>query len=102
MDATTNDRHEHRFDELRLRDALHLAQNFERGVQVVVELGPNVFAFEAHSRDSRGYKSGRRSWRDTPVCASTASTRSAGMRPRMIQFWTAPCERKPSRSANAC
>lgn len=40
---------------------------------------------------SRGYKSGRKRWREIPVAASTASTRSAGS-PRASQLDTVPCD----------
>jgi hypothetical protein len=40
---------------------------------------------------SKGYKSGRKRWRETPLTASTASTRSAG-RPRANQLDTVPCD----------
>lgn len=47
---------------------------------------------------SRGYKSGRKSERDTPDAASSASTRSAGILPKRRHFWTA-WYRTPSFSA---
>lgn len=49
---------------------------------------------------SSGYKSGRKRWRETPLTASTARTRSAG-KPRASQLDTVPCEPNPSRRANA-
>lgn len=50
--------------------------------------------------DSSGYKSGRKRWRETPVAASTAKTRSAG-KPRASQLETVPCEPSPSSRAKA-
>lgn len=49
---------------------------------------------------SRGYRSGRKRWRETPLTASTASTRSAGRRDAN-QSDTLPCDLSPSLRANA-
>lgn len=50
---------------------------------------------------SRGYRSGRSRWRDTPDMDSIDSTRSAGTRPAAIQPDTVPWERSPKARASA-
>jgi hypothetical protein len=58
-------------------------------------------ASEIADPSGAGYKSGRNSWRDTPVSSSIANTRSAGIRPVAIQRDTEPCDFKPSLRAKA-
>lgn len=51
--------------------------------------------------ESRGYRSGRSSCRETPDTASIESTRSAGTRPDLRHFWTA-WYRTPHFAAKGC
>jgi hypothetical protein len=53
---------------------------------------PKLFLVAAGGRLTGGYKSGRNSERDTPETSSTASTRSAGTRPRFTQPEMEPCD----------
>lgn len=48
-----------------------------------------------------GYRSGRKRWRETPVTASTANTRSAGTIPRASQLDTVLCAPKSNSRAKA-
>ena len=101
-------------DKFTLVNAVARADFDQRFMPLRIEFGANILALKGHglsrigevkkndhATSSVGYRSGRSSWRGTPVAFSILMTHSAGTRfPRFFQFEIWDC-RIPSNEANA-